>query len=161
MAEGDKGKALITKNKKAFHDFNILQRVEAGIALLGTEVKSVKSGNINLKDGYCFVRDGEVFLRNVHIGTYRYANRLNHEPMRERKLLLHREEIRKLHAKIRERGFTLVPLLVYQKKGRIKVEIGLVQGKKLFDKKEDIKKRDISRDLKERYGSANLSGNLK
>lgn len=161
MAEGDKGKALITKNKKAFHDFNILQRVEAGIALLGTEVKSVKSGNINLKDGYCFVRDGEVFLRNVHIGTYRYANRLNHEPMRERKLLLHREEIRKLHAKIKERGFTLVPLLVYQKKGRIKVEIGLVQGKKLFDKKEDIKKRDISRDLKERYGSANLSGNLK
>jgi len=161
MAEGDKGKALITQNKKAFHDFNILQRIEAGIALLGTEVKSVKSGNINLKDGYCFVRDGEVFLRNVHIGTYRYANRLNHEPMRERKLLLHREEIRKLHAKIRERGFTLVPLLVYQKKGRIKVEIGLVQGKKLYDKKEDIKKRDISRDLKERYGSANLSGNLK
>ena len=81
--------------------------------------------------------------------------------MRERKLLLHREEIRRLHAKIRERGFTLVPLLVYQKKGRIKVEIGLVQGKKLYDKKEDIKKRDISRDLKERYGSANLSGNLK
>ena len=161
MAEGDKGKALIVKNKKAFHDFNILQRVEAGIALLGTEVKSVKSGNINLKDGYCFVRDGEVYLRNVHIGTYRYANRQNHEPMRERKLLLHREEIRKLHAKIRERGFTLVPLLVYQKQGRIKIEIGLVQGKKLYDKKEDIKKRDISRDLKERYGSANLSGNLK
>ena len=161
MMEDGKGKALITKNKKAFHDFNILQRIEAGISLLGTEVKSVKDGNINLKDGYCFVRDGEVFLRNVHIGTYRYANRLNHEPIRERKLLLHRDEIRKLHAKIKERGFSLVPLLVYQKRGKIKVEIGLVQGKKLFDKKEDIKKRDISRDLKEQYGSSHLSGNLK
>jgi SsrA-binding protein len=161
MAEAEKGKVLISKNKKAFHDFNILQRIEAGIALVGTEVKSVKGGNINLKDGYCFVRDGEVFLRNVHIGTYRFANRLNHEPLRERKLLLHREEIRKLHAKIKERGFTLVPLLVYQKGGNIKVEIGLVQGKKLYDKKEDIKKRDMSRDLKERYGSSHLSGNLK
>jgi len=161
MAEDDKGKALITKNKKALHDYIILQRIEAGISLLGTEVKSVKSGNINLKDGYCFIRDGEVFLRNVHIGTYRYANRLNHEPMRERKLLLHRDEIRKLHARIKERGFTLAPLLVYQKRGKIKFEIGLVRGKKLYDKKEDIKKRDVSRDLKERYGTSHLSGHLK
>ena len=161
MAEESKGKGIITKNRKAFHDYTILQRIEAGISLLGTEVKSVKSGNINLKDGYCFIRDGEVFLRNVHIGKYSYANRMNHEPMRERRLLLHRDEIRKLHAKIKERGFTLVPLLVYQKRGKVKIEIGLVRGKKFYDKKEDIKKRDISRDLKERYGTSHLSGRLK
>ena len=161
MAEESKGKGIITKNRKAFHDYTILQRIEAGISLLGTEVKSVKSGNINLKDGYCFIRDGEVFLRNVHIGKYSHANRMNHEPMRERRLLLHRDEIRKLHAKIKERGFTLVPLLVYQKRGKVKIEIGLVRGKKFYDKKEDIKKRDISRDLKERYGTSHLSGRLK
>ena len=161
MAGEDTGKGIITKNRKAFHDYTILQRIEAGISLLGTEVKSVKSGNINLKDGYCFIRDGEVFLRNVHIGKYPYANRMNHEPMRERRLLLHRDEIRKLHAKIKERGFTLVPLLVYQKRGKVKIEIGLVRGKKFYDKKEDIKKRDISRDLKERYGTSHLSGRLK
>jgi SsrA-binding protein len=161
MAEEGKGKGIITKNRKAFHDYTILQRIEAGISLLGTEVKSIKSGNINLKDGYCFIRDGEIFLRNVHIGQYPYANRMNHEPMRERRLLLHRDEIRKLHAKIKERGFTLVPLLVYQRRGKVKIEIGLVRGKKFYDKKEDIKKRDISRDLKERYGTSHLSGRLK
>jgi SsrA-binding protein len=161
MAQNEKGEAIIVRNKKAYHDYLILERIEAGVALLGTEVKSVRSGNVNLRDGYCFVRNGEVFLRNVHIGKYPFANRLDHDPVRERKLLLHRSEIRKLQAKIREKGFTLIPLQMHLKGGRIKVEIGLVRGKRQYEKKEDIKKRDISRDLRESYRSSDLSGRLK
>jgi SsrA-binding protein len=161
MAQDGKGEGIITTNKKAFHDYEVLQKLEAGISLLGTEVKAVKSGNINLKDGYCFVRNGEIFLKNVHIGGYRYANRMNHEPLRVRKLLLHKSEIRKLHAKIKEKGYTLVPLRIYLKKGRVKCEIGLVRGKRLYNKKNDIKKKDMQRDLRESYKTSNLSGNLK
>jgi SsrA-binding protein len=161
MARTEEGEDIIIRNKKAFHDYTILQRLEAGVSLLGTEVKSVKDGNVVLKDGYCFIRDGEVFLRNVHIGQYPYAQGVNHEPVRERKLLLHRSEIRKLHTKAREKGLTLIPLQVYLRNGRVKIEIGLVRGKKLYDKKEDIKKRDMSRDLREKYRASNLSGRLK
>jgi SsrA-binding protein len=161
MERSEKGEEIIIRNKKAFHDYTILQRLEAGVSLLGTEVKSVKDGNVVLKDGYCFIRDGEVFLRNVHIGKYPYAQGFNHEPVRERKLLLHRSEIRKLHAKAREKGLTLIPLQVYLHKGRVKIEIGLVRGKKFYDKKEDIKRRDMSRDLREKYQSSKLSGRLK
>ena len=161
MAQREKGEAIIVRNKKAFHDYLVLQRIEAGVSLVGTEVKSVKSGNINLRDGYCFIRNREVFLRNVHIGKYPFANRMDHEPLRERKLLLHRGEIRKLQTKIREKGFTLIPLQVYLKSGRIKIEIGLVRGKRQYEKKEDIRKRDMSRDLRENYRSSDLTGRLK
>jgi SsrA-binding protein len=161
MAQAIKGEGIIVKNKRAFHDYAILGRMEAGISLLGTEVKSVKMGNIDLKDGYCFIRNGEMYLRNVHIGPYPYANRMNHEPMRERKLLLHGSEIRKLHAKTREKGLTLIPLQVYVKKGRVKLEIGLVRGKRLYDKKEAIRKKDVSKDLRDTYRTSDLSGRLK
>ena len=149
------------RNKKAFHDYAVIERIEAGISLMGTEVKSIKSGNIVLKDGYCFIRDGEIFLRNVHIGKYPFAQSIDHEPLRERKLLLHRSEIRKLHAKAREKGLTLIPLQVYLRNGRVKIEVGLVRGKRLYEKKEDIKKRDMSRDLREKYQTSKLSGRLK
>jgi SsrA-binding protein len=161
MARTDKGEDIVVRNKKAFHDYAVIERIEAGISLMGTEVKSIKSGNIVLKDGYCFIRDGEIFLRNVHIGKYPFAQSINHEPLRERKLLLHRSEIRKLHAKAREKGLTLIPLQVYLRNGRVKVEVGLVRGKRLYEKKEDIKKRDMSRDLREKYQTSKLSGRLK
>jgi len=121
-------------------------------------VKSVKNGGIQLKDGFAFIRNDEAFLRNIHISPYPYGNRMNHDPLRPRKLLLHKNEIKKLGGKIRERGFTLVPLRVYVKKGIIKVELGLVSGKRLHDRREDIKKKDIARDLRSMSG---LSGNLK
>jgi SsrA-binding protein len=161
MARTDKGEDIVVRNKKAFHDYAVIERIEAGISLMGTEVKSIKSGNIVLKDGYCFIRDGEIFLRNVHIGKYPFAQSIDHEPLRERKLLLHRSEIRKLHAKAREKGLTLIPLQVYLRNGRVKVEVGLVRGKRLYEKKEDIKKRDMSRDLREKYQTSKLSGRLK
>jgi SsrA-binding protein len=148
MPAPNKEERTLATNKKAYHDYTVLQKIEAGIALQGTEVKSAKSGNINLKDGFAFIKNGEVFLRNVHISPYPFGNRMNHDPLRERKLLLHKREISKLEARVREKGFTLVPLRVYAKKGRIKVELGLVKGKKLYDKREAIRKKDQSRDLK-------------
>ncbi|MGQ9616115.1 MAG: SsrA-binding protein SmpB [Spirochaetota bacterium] len=147
MAIHSEERTLAT-NKKAYHDYTVLQKIEAGIVLQGTEVKSAKSGNVNLKDGFAFVKNGEMFLRNVHISPYPFGNRINHDPLRERKLLLHKREISKLEARVREKGFTLIPLRVYTKKGRIKVELGLVKGKKLYDKREAIRKKDQSRDLK-------------
>jgi len=152
---------IITTNRKAYHNFIILSSIETGIALKGTEVKSIKDGNINLKDGFAFVKNGEIFLRNVHVGIYPYGNRINHEPLRERKLLLHRSEIEKLNRKIKEKGFTLVPLKVYIKKGKIKLEIGLCKGKREYDKKEAIKRKDEIRELKRSFKSSDLSGKLK
>jgi len=161
MTNKDLLKKVLTTNKKAYHDYSIIQTIEAGIALKGTEVKSIRDRNISLKDGFCFIRNGEIFLRNVHISHYSFGNRINHEPLRERKLLLHKREILKLHAKIKEKGFTLIPLKVYIKKGRMKVELGLVKGKRLYDKKEAIRKRDESRELKSNFKLSNLSGPLK
>jgi SsrA-binding protein len=161
MADKNTEHKVLATNKKAYHEFTIIQKNEAGISLLGTEVKSIRAGNINLKDGYAFIKSGEVFLKNVHISQYPFGNRINHEPVRDRKLLLHREEIRKLHAKIREKGYTLVPLRVYIKDGKVKVELGLVRGKRLYNKKDDIRKRDESRELRRSFKSSNLSGRLK
>jgi SsrA-binding protein len=151
----------ITKNRKAFHDFQILERIEAGVSLKGTEVKSAKEGKITLKDGFCYVKDGELFLRNVHISQYPFGNRLNHDPMRVRKLLLHKREIFKLDSKMKEKGLTLIPLSVYVKRGKIKFELGLVKGKRLYNKREDIKRRDEMRDLKRDFKLSDLSGNMK
>ncbi|MFC2164433.1 SsrA-binding protein SmpB [Acidobacteriota bacterium] len=140
---------LIAKNKKAFFNYEILETFEAGIALLGTEVKSVREGRISLKESYAEVKDGEVFLVNCHISPYEAANRFNHDPMRERKLLLHRREIKRLSGKIREKGLTLVPTKVlFNDKGRVKVEIGLAKGKRAYQKRDVIRERDRDREMR-------------
>ena len=145
MGEKEEVQVLAT-NRQAFHDYFIEEKVEAGIALLGTEVKSLREGRANLKDGYAMVRQGEVWLLNCHISPYSHGNLNNHDPLRERKLLLHREEIRRLDRKRRISGLTLVPLRLYVRKGRIKVELGLARGKKLYDKREAIRRRDLDRE---------------
>jgi len=140
---------IVAKNKKAFFDYEILEVLEAGISLLGSEVKSVREGRISLKESYAEVKKGEVFLLNCHISPYEAANRFNHTPMRERKLLLHKREIKRLTGKIKERGFSLVPTkILINDKGKVKVEIGLVRGKRVYQKKEVIKKRDQEREIR-------------
>ena len=139
---------IITKNKKAYHDFFILETFEAGIVLKGTEVKSVKQGKINLKDSYAKVKNGEIFLFNAHISQYKHGNLFNHEPTRTRKLLLHKKEIDRITGKINEKGLTLIPLKVFLKRGLVKIELGLGKGKKTHDKREEIKRRDIERELR-------------
>jgi SsrA-binding protein len=142
------GEKLIAANKKAFHDYFILEKMEAGIVLLGTEVKAIREGRLNLKDSYALVRSGEVFLLNCHISPYSHGNRGNHDPVRSRKLLLHQGEIRKLIGKTQEKGLTLVPLRVYLKRGKIKVELGIAKGKKLYDKRETERRKEADREAK-------------
>jgi SsrA-binding protein len=144
--EGD-GHKVVCRNKRAWYEYEILERMEAGLALMGTEVKSLRDGRANLKDSYGRVRNGEVFLVEAHISPYSHGNLANHDPLRERKLLLHKKEIRRLTGKVQERGLTLVPLQIYFKGGKAKVELGLARGKRLFDKRAAIKKRDERRDL--------------
>jgi SsrA-binding protein len=146
-AEGEHIK-IIVQNKKARFDFAIEESYEAGIALLGTEVKSIRGGKINLSDSYADFRNGELFLINCNISQYPFSHNENHEPLRNRKLLMKKREMKRLSGKVIERGFTLVPLKVYLKRGYIKIEIGLAKGKKAFDKRETIKKRDQERDIK-------------
>ena len=142
----DSGENLIASNKKAFHDYFVLQKAEAGVALTGTEVKSLRDGKANIKDSYVIFKDGEAFLFNAHISPYSHGNLQNHEPERSRKLLLHRREIEKLHAQVVEKGLTVVPLRLYFKGGKVKVEIAVVRGKKLYDKRETEKKRELDRE---------------
>lgn len=140
---------VIATHKAAYYDYEIIEPFEAGIALLGSEVKSVKDGRVSLKESYAEVKGDEVFLVKCHISPYEAANRFNHEPLRDRKLLLHRREIRRLIGKIKERGFTLIPLKVLvNDKGRIKVKIALARGKKLYEKRAAIKKRDTEREIR-------------
>jgi len=139
---------IIVQNKKARFDFAIEESYEAGISLLGTEVKSIRNGKINLSDSYADFRNGELFLINCNISQYPFSHHENHEPLRSRKLLMKKMEMKRLSGKVIERGFTLVPLKVYLKRGYIKIEIGLAKGKKAFDKRETIKKRDQERDIK-------------
>jgi SsrA-binding protein len=147
MAEkADSGEKLLATNKKAFHDYYILDKLEAGIALLGTEVKSIREGRINLKDSYALVRKGEAFLLSCHISPYSHGNRENHDPLRTRKLLLHYQEIRKLVGKTQEKGLTLIPLRVYLRRGKIKIELGLARGKKLYDKRETERRKEAARE---------------
>ena len=138
---------VIANNRKARHDFHIHDEFEAGIALVGTEVKSIRGGRVSFKDAYADIKNGEVFLKQLHISPYPHTYFGNHEPLRSRKLLLHKYEIRRLTGKIKEKGFTLVPLQIYFKNGKIKVKIALAKGKKFYDKREDIKKRDMKRDM--------------
>jgi SsrA-binding protein len=142
----DAGEKLIASNKKAFHDYFVLQKAEAGVALTGTEVKSLRDGKANIKDSYVIFKDGEAFLFNAHISPYSHGNLQNHEPERNRKLLLHRREIEKLREQVVEKGLTVVPLRLYFKGGKVKVEIAVVRGKKLYDKRETEKKRELDRE---------------
>ena len=142
------GEKLVATNKKAFHDYFILEKFEAGVSLLGTEVKSIREGRINLKDGYANIRGGEAFLFNCHISPYTHGNRQNHEPTRTRKLLLQRKEIRKLIGKTQEKGLTLIPIRVYLKRGLIKIELGLARGKKLYDKRETERRKESDREAR-------------
>ncbi len=141
------GIKVITTNRKARHDYQILETIEAGIALVGTEVKSLRAGRVNLKDSYAEIRAGEIFLVGAHISPYEEGNRFNHEPERQRRLLLHRREILRFGTKTREKGLTLVPLRMYFKSNRVKVELGLARGKRAYDKRQAIAKRDAKREL--------------
>jgi SsrA-binding protein len=144
--KADAGEKLIASNKKAFHDYFVLQKAEAGVALTGTEVKSLRDGKANIKDSYVIFKNGEAFLFNAHISPYSHGNLQNHEPERNRKLLLHRREIEKLREQVVEKGLTVVPLRIYFKGGKVKVEIAVVRGKKLYDKRETEKKRELDRE---------------
>jgi SsrA-binding protein len=141
------GRKLIVENRKARHDFHILERHEAGIALTGTEVKSLRDGGGNLRESYALVRDGELYLVGANIAPYRQGNLQNHDPLRERKLLMHRREIDQLARKVAERGVTLVPLALYFVDGRVKAEIGLARGKEGADKRQAIAERDARRQM--------------
>jgi SsrA-binding protein len=148
---GGEGTKLVASNRKAFHDFFIDETYEAGIALVGTEVKSLREGRINLRDSYAEVKDGELFLVGVHISPYEQGNIWNHDPLRRRKLLLHKDEIRRLTGKVNERGYTIVPTRVYFKGSRAKVEIGLARGKRLYDKRSDLAKREADREVEREF----------
>ena len=147
MSNEETGGKLVASNRKARHEYFIEETYEAGIALTGTEIQSVRQGRVSLGDAYAEVRGGEVFLVNSHIAEYDYGNRLNHNPRRLRKLLLHKSEIRRLDSRVRERGYTIVPLRMYLRGGLAKLEIGLARGKKMWDKREDIAKRDAQREI--------------
>jgi SsrA-binding protein len=145
-AKTDAAEKPIASNRKAYHDYFVLQKIEAGIALTGTEVKSLREGRVNLKDSYVDVQRGEAYLVGAHISPYSHGNRENHDPERKRKLLLHRREIDRLQGQIVEKGLTIVPLRLYFKGGRVKAEIAVVRGKKLFDKRESEKRRELDRE---------------
>ena len=144
----------IAKNRKAFHEYFVLDRFEAGIELFGTEVKSIRAGQVNLKDSFCTIKDGELFARGLHISPYEHGNIFNKDPVRPRRLLMHKREILKLNARVMQDGVALIPLSLYFKDSRVKVELGLCKGKKLYDKRsseaEKQSKRDIDRMMKER-----------
>ena len=146
----------IAANKKAFHDYFVEEALEAGIELSGTEVKSLRQGGVNLKDAWCEIDSGEMFVHGMHISPYEKGNIFNKDPLRVRKLLLHRYEINKLEGKLKEKGLTLVPLKVYFKDSLVKVEIGLARGKKLYDKRQDIAKKDQRREAERDFKVKNL-----
>ncbi len=143
---GDRIKVIAT-NRKARHEYHIEDTIEAGLVLQGTEVKSLREGRVNLQDAYATIRDGEAWLLNMHISPYRHGTRYNHEPLRPRKLLLHRREIQRLAKAVEQRGYTLVPLKIYFKNGKAKVELGLAKGKKLYDRRAAIAEREARRRL--------------
>src|SRR3989440_6934248 len=144
----EKAQANIAENRKAFHDYHVVETFEAGIALLGTEVKAIREGRVNLRDSYARLEGGEVFLYNVNISPYSHRGYADHDPMRRRKLLLHRDEIRKLIGKTVEKGMTLVPVRLYYKNGRVKVAVSLAKGKKEYDKRETVKRREADRETR-------------
>jgi SsrA-binding protein len=146
--ERQKAQSSIAENRKAFHDFHLLETFEAGLVLLGTEVKAIREGRVNLRDSFARVEGNEVYLYNVHISPYSHRGYADHEPLRRRKLLLHRAEIRKLIGKTVVKGMTLVPVRLYFKDGRVKVAVSLAKGKKEFDKRETLKQREVDRETR-------------
>ncbi|HMM19450.1 MAG TPA: SsrA-binding protein SmpB [Selenomonadales bacterium] len=144
---------IVSENRKARHDYHIHETYEAGLVLTGTEVKSLRAGKANLKDSYARIDNGELMLHNLHISPYDQGNRFNHEPLRTRKLLMHRLEINKLIGKTKEKGFTLVPTKLYFTRGKAKVELGLATGKKLYDKRQDMAERDAKREMDREFRS--------
>jgi len=141
------GRKQIAGNRKAFHDYFVEDKYEAGIELAGTEVKSIRMGNVNLKDAFCTIKDGQMTLNGMHVSPYEKGNIFNREPRRPRRLLMHKREIRKLHALVKQDGYTLVPLSVYFKNAKVKVEVGLCKGKKNYDKRDATAKRDAAREM--------------
>lgn len=145
----------IAQNKKAYHDYFVIETIEAGIELFGTEVKSIRAGRMNLKDSWCSIVDGEIFVNAMHISPYEQGNIFNKDPMRVRKLLMHKREIMRLFGHVKQDGYSLIPLSVYFKGSKVKVSVGLCKGKKLYDKRADMAeksaKRDIERTMKERF----------
>ena len=141
------GVKIAAQNRKAYHDYFVEEKYEAGIELTGTEVKSIRAGTLNLKDAWCSIRDGELFINQMHISPYDHGNIFNKDPMRVRRLLMHRWEIAKLQSLVQREGFALVPLSVYFRSSRVKVEVGLCKGKKAYDKREAIAKRDARREM--------------
>ena len=155
MAENKSNIKIISQNKKAFHDYFVEERYEAGVELFGTEVKSIRAGKVNIKESYCDIKDGEIFAVGMHISPYEQGNVFNKDPLRPKKLLLHKREILKLFGLTAQKGYTLVPLQVYLKNSRVKVEIGLCRGKKLYDKRDDMARNDARRDMERAFKSHN------
>ena len=137
----------IAQNKKAFHDYFVIESMEAGIELCGTEVKSIRSGRVNLKDSWCSIEDGELYIKGMHISPYEQGNIFNRDPMRVRRLLMHKREIMRLFGTVKQNGYSLIPLSLYFKGSKVKVQVGLCKGKKLYDKREDMAARDAKRDM--------------
>jgi len=152
----EKGRRIIANNKKAYHDYFIEEKTEAGIALVGTEVKSIRMGKCSIKESFIRVENGEMFVYGMHISPYEKGNIFNRDPLRTRKLLLHKNEIRKMEGQVAQKGYTLVPLSVYFSNGRIKVEVGLAKGKKLYDKRETIAKKDMRREAEREFKQSRL-----
>lgn len=149
---------IVAENRKAFHDYHVLERLEAGMVLTGTEIKSARSGKVQLRDAYADIQSGEAWLMNAHISPYTHGNIWNHEPTKKRKLLLHRSEIQKLFGKVREKGLTLIPLKVYLKNGLLKCELGVCKGKQSHDKREAIQNREVELEAKRAMSQRNARG---
>ena len=147
MAEKKTGNKIIAQNKKAWHEYFVDEKYEAGIALFGTEVKSIRGGKVNLKDAYCDIKDAELFVKGMHVSPYEQGNIFNTDPMRDKKLLMHKREIMKLQGLVQQKGYTLIPLSLYFSGSHVKVEIGLCRGKKLYDKRDSDAKREAERDI--------------
>ncbi|MBQ8062432.1 MAG: SsrA-binding protein SmpB [Clostridia bacterium] len=145
----------VARNKKAYHDYFVLESFEAGIELFGTEVKSVRQGKVNLKDAWCSIEDGEIYVNGMHISPYEFGNIFNRDPMRKRRLLMHKREINRLYGTIKQQGLTLIPLSAYFNRGRLKVQVGLCKGKKNYDKRESIARKDAEREAARELRSRN------
>lgn len=155
MADNKKSVKIIAQNKKAYHDYFVDEKYEAGVELFGTEVKSIRAGRVNLKESYCDIKNGEIFVIGMHISPYEQGNIFNKDPMRPKKLLLHKREILKLFGLVSQKGYTLIPLQIYLSGSRVKIEIGLCRGKKLYDKREDMARNDAKRDMERAFRSHN------
>ncbi len=147
MAQNKSETKKVAQNKKAYHDYFVLETYEAGLELFGTEVKSIRDGKVNLKDSWCHIKNGEIFANGMHVSPYEKGNIFNRDPMRPKRLLMHKREIKKLFDLTKQQGYAIIPLSVYFVKGRAKLEIGLCKGKKMYDKREDAAKRDAKRDI--------------